>query len=166
MMTSICAWCKNELTQEEGETSVLPFFGMCGNCREMFFPRTGAPKFRRALDRLDVPVLAMDDDTKIVIANDAACHLFGKEREEIERKRSGDLFACTNTWLPGGCGKAPGCTNCGLREVVKDTYTTGKGHESVHATVTCGSPGRSHKLELLLSTMKAGELVVVKMVPI
>lgn len=165
IMTAICAWCKKELTSEEGKAGMLPFFGMCGHCRELFFPRTGAPKFRRALDRLDVPVLVVDDDARIVIANETACRLFGKEREEIERKLSGDIFTCTNTWLQGGCGKTPGCSNCEFREVVRDTYATGKGHESVPVTVTIGSPGRSRKLELVLSTMKAGELVVVKIVP-
>jgi PAS domain-containing protein len=158
-MKSICAWCKKELSADSGQ----PAHGMCAACRDIFFPSQGQPSFRRHLDRLAVPLLVVDDDARVLIANKQARLIFGKTPEEIEGKLYGMAVDCSNAHLLGRCGRTVHCRECSIRHVVADTYATGRSHSNVPVCLdTTSSQGRS-KLRFLISSEKAGEVVLLRL---
>jgi hypothetical protein len=162
-MIKICSWCKKEIPQDSGRPDGRVTHGICVECRNYFYPRDGKPPtFAMFLDRLPAAVLVVDDDVRVVIANDKACALLGKERSEAEGKYGGEAVECAYARLPGGCGRTVHCKSCTLRLTVLDTYATGRCHYDVPAYLdTVGQDGMrtSH---FLITTAKSGEFVLLK----
>lgn len=161
-MNSVCAWCKEELTVYPEQQGGTRSQGMCTACREFFFPRKGPPAFRKYLDRLAVPVLLVDDDCRVVIANERACSLLAKTRKDVEGHPSGEAFDCSNAGLPGGCGKTEACPECTVRQTLADTYVTGQCHENIVAALDIDAMRGGGHRRITISTWKAGEVVLLK----
>ncbi len=161
-MERACAWCKRELKTDTETSGEKPVLGMCAACHEFFFPPKGPPVFRKYLDRLAVPVLLVDDDARIVIANARVCSLLEKEPEEIEGTACGAAFDCANAELPGGCGKTEFCGECTIRQTIADTYVTGQSHENITAVLDSSVRKGGGDNRLGISTWRAGKIVLLK----
>jgi hypothetical protein len=116
------------------------------------------------LDRLAAPVLVVDDNARIVAANEKACTLLGKMVDEIVGTLSGCAIECVHARQDGGCGKTVHCKSCTIRITVRDTYTTGKSHYDVPAYPDSSLGTRDKPICFLISSIKVADYVVVKIV--
>ncbi len=97
---------------------------ICRECREHFLTNDG--DLRSYLDSFDLPIFLVNQEEKILIANEQSMKLLGKEPEEIEDSLGGDAMECAYARLPGGCGHTIHCKTCAMRNSVTETYRTGE----------------------------------------
>lgn len=162
-MIKVCSWCKKEITEETGQPDGRVSHGICRECKNYFYPCNGKPPtFAMFIDRLPAPVLVVDEDVKVVVANDKACVLLGKDRSEIEGKYGGEAVECIYARLPGGCGRTVHCKSCTLRLTVHDTFFTGLSHYDVPAYLDTVNPNKVGTSHFLITTVKSGEFVLLK----
>jgi PAS domain-containing protein len=165
-MQALCAWCGTELRpsapSSEGNRAIT--HGICVACAEYFFkPRDHS--LRGFLNTLKTPVAVVDDDMRMIEANDLALTALGKTRDAAVGMRSGDVIECANAKLPGGCGRQVHCAACTLRNSVRETFETGEGFTEVPAWLRQDpaadneTPG---KLRVLITTEKIGNVVMLR----
>jgi PAS fold len=162
IMIVACAWCGKELVPGSGLSNGRISHGICGECKDYFFPSNGPPDLRTFLDRLAEPVLLVDDDVRIVVCNRNACRFLGKESAEVEGRYGGDAIECPYAKLPQGCGKQTHCRSCTIRIMVADTYKTGSSHYDVPAYQDIYLPRGMETVCFHISTMKADDHVILK----
>jgi hypothetical protein len=161
-MRKVCAWCKKELSAGDHRHDDVISHGICTDCMEYFASGKRVLSLREYLDRLDVPVVVVDDDLRVVTANGRARSLFGKELPEIEGSYSGNVLECAYSRHPGGCGTTVHCRTCTIRNTVTDTYRTAKSHVKVPAYANRQSGDGEEKVRFLISTEKAGAFVLLR----
>lgn len=69
-MRRVCAWCGKELSAGDHRHDDVISHGICTDCMEHFASGTRVLSLREYLDKLDVPVVVVDDDLRILTAND------------------------------------------------------------------------------------------------
>jgi PAS domain-containing protein len=75
------------------------------------------------LNAMPLPVFVVDDDVKIMAFNQAASHLLGKEPKMIFRRRAGEILSCVHSRdVAEGCGRAPFCKDCMVRDAVTTSF--------------------------------------------
>ena len=77
--------------------------GICDACMEKCFPDDGEA-MREFLDRIDAPVLMMQSEPMVRLANKRARDILGKDLPDIEGHTNGDVIDCVHAGEPGGCG--------------------------------------------------------------
>jgi hypothetical protein len=84
----------------------------------------GQKDFLRAiLDANPNFMFVVDEDVRIVEFNRAAGEFLSAERDQVLRRRGGDVLHCLHsTETPDGCGHAPYCQTCVVRNSVKDAF--------------------------------------------
>lgn len=80
-------------------------------------------------DHAPVMMCLVDEDRKIMFANDAFTSLIDNKQEFVNN-RIGDIIGCFNA-QEKGCGLSEKCINCNLRIAIDDTFKTGKGHRNI-----------------------------------
>jgi PAS domain-containing protein len=77
--------------------------------------------FHRVLfDAVPCPAFVMDTDMRILDCNMAASRLVGKSRRIMKQQRSGEVLRCIHAAeARGGCGCAPACRNCVVRQCLR-----------------------------------------------
>jgi len=165
-MRAVCAWCGIELrpsTPSADGTHPITH-GICQPCANYFFtPRD--PSLRGFLNTLTTPVAVVDDDMRMLEANDLALTALGKTRDAALGSRSGDVIECANAKLPGGCGRQVHCAACTLRNSVRETFETGNGFTEVPAWLRMDPvTGReaADRVRVLISTEKVGNVVMLR----
>jgi hypothetical protein len=94
--------------------------------------------FRAIFDGIPSPIFVVDDDVQIHEYNAAAAPLLAAERTTILRRRGGEALHCLHSRdVPEGCGRAPFCKDCVIRNSVSAAF---QGNKVVR---------RRHKLELI-----------------
>jgi PAS domain-containing protein len=162
MMTTICAWCNKQISNDSGQQDGLISHGICRECQDYFFPSHGQRSFTEFLDLLSVPIVVIDDEMRLVTANRKACRLLGKKARQMEGLHFGEAVECPYARLPGGCGKAVHCRSCTIRLTTLDTYTTGQSHYDVPAFQDISFAGEKKKICFLISTETSGEFVLLR----
>ncbi|HEX9023198.1 MAG TPA: PAS domain-containing protein [Geobacteraceae bacterium] len=162
-MKRVCAWCRKELEApcSEADHDEAITHGICKACADSFFSGTGTA-LRDFLETIGVPVVVADGSVTIGTANSAALALFRKELPDVAGNKGGDVFECIYAPLPGGCGATLHCSGCAIRSTVMDTYRTGKSHLRHPALLKRGRPDRPETIELLISTEKLGDVVLLR----
>ncbi|MBI5632529.1 MAG: hypothetical protein HZA15_03515 [Nitrospirae bacterium] len=109
--------------------------------------------FLNLFNAIPSPVFVVDDDVRILHLNSAAAGLMPADRggESIYLKRGGDALHCMHAAeTRKGCGHAPACADCVIRNSVKKAFcgdkvyrektvmelSTEKGTKNVHVLVT------------------------------
>lgn len=134
-MRVICAWCKKRLGVTGDPDDHLTSHGMCDACASHLEASTYGIPLRQFLSSLDVPVVMVDDDARVVYANPSTPALLKKPQAAVEGQLGGNVFECENSYQPGGCGKTPGCASCTLRGAVTRCYETGRAEDNLIATL-------------------------------
>lgn len=82
------------------------------------------PGFHKAiLDAVPDPVFVFDHDVRIVACNAAALTLLGDNPSGVFHRRGGDALHCIHsTETAKGCGGAPACKDCVIRNSVAQAY--------------------------------------------
>ena len=75
---------------------------------------------RMLFDAMPLPVFVVDEDVHIMECNAAATRLFGPDKQMILKRRGGEVLHCVNAKkVPEGCGHAPACHDCPVRNAVQ-----------------------------------------------
>lgn len=106
--------------------------------------------YRKILDAIPLMIFVVDDDIRIYDLDDTARKVFGLDKKTIYKRRAGEILHCLHSYdVPDGCGRAPFCRTCIIRNSVMNSF---KGQ-----TVT----RRRTKAELLIEgTKKELELLI------
>jgi hypothetical protein len=76
-----------------------------------------------AFNALPSLVLVVDEDVRIQDYNTAASELLMAERKTVLKRRAGEILHCIHsTDVPEGCGNAPSCKNCVVRNSVMEAF--------------------------------------------
>jgi PAS domain-containing protein len=78
---------------------------------------------RLIFDALPSLVFVVDRDVRVQECNKAAAEFLAVERSAFLKKRAGELFHCIHsTEVPEGCGRAPFCKSCIIRNSVSEAF--------------------------------------------
>lgn len=159
-----CAWCGISLPsngEPHGDDDGRVSHGICTECAEVLIGQSGVP-MRQFLQSLQVPLMVVTGEGRVVDVNDPGSTLVGQERSEILGLLSGDVFQCVNASLPGGCGKTVHCSGCTLRNTIEETYRTGESLMRVPATLDVRRGAGHEEADFFVSTAKVGDRVVLR----
>ncbi len=161
-MKRICAWCKIELgTMYLEDNSDDITHGICAKCKEKILGPQRV-ELMTFLDSLNVPIVVVDAVVNAETANKAARKILQKELPEIAGFPGGAVFECAYSKLPEGCGKTIHCSGCAIRNTVMDTFQTGNSHLEIQAPLTQGTPDKNQEVNLLISTEKVSDVVLLR----
>lgn len=94
---------------------------------------TAKSAIRNILDAIPALVFAVDSDVRIIEYNSAAAGFLDSDRISVLFKRAGDALHCMHSLEgPEGCGHAPVCEDCVIRNSV---YAAIKGEKIVRKRV-------------------------------
>jgi len=164
-MRKICAWCNRELNAglpADAKTKHLVSHGICKDCSYHFLARDVGLPLQDYLNGLDTPVLVTDGDVVVKGANRKAYTVLGKELAQIEGLYGGRVFECEYAMLPEGCGKTIHCGGCVIRRSVTDSFVSHNPHTRVPACLNCRTSEGSQTVQLLISTVRSGDVVLLK----
>jgi hypothetical protein len=75
--------------------------------------------YQTILNAIPTPVFVVDDDVRIADLNEVASGFSGQEKGDVLRRRGGEVLHCLySTDVPEGCGRAPSCQQCVIRNSV------------------------------------------------
>ena len=155
-----CPACHRDLPLET--TSPRAITGrICRECLDHLGARGGLPLLD-FLDLLGVPVLVVDNDVVVTLANKPLLALLGKDLPQVKGQRGGDVFECAYAHLPGGCGKTIHCSGCAIRLAVTETFITGKSLRNVPAYLNRDTVTQMQQLGIVISTEKAWGMVLLR----
>lgn len=160
-MTFTCEWCGSKLD--------------CSRFR--VFPRQGAPlrlcltcatsemmkvpiKLRNFLDDMNIPVVLVDANAVVQVANIHTSALLKKSLSHIEGNLGGDVFECAYAKLPERCGNTVHCSGCTIRNAITDTHTTGRPLSRIPATLMQCAAGEPYETHFHISTEKLSNYVI------
>jgi hypothetical protein len=108
-------------------------------------------QYAHVLNAIPVPIFIVDDDVRILDSNPAALRAFSLSKEAIHLRRGGEVLGCMHSFtVPEGCGRAPACKNCVIRNSVANclgaVMTTQR-----RMKVEIRSEAKETELELLIS---------------
>ena len=169
-MEQVCAWCGKTIKQPDGEeseiTDGLISHGVCTSCAVHLRAQMGVP-LMEYLDSFSIPVVVIDHDVVVCGANQPAQRLLQKDNmPPVTGRLCGDVFECVNAIQPGGCGGTIHCSACVIRNAVNDTFATGREHLDVPAPLKCAHDSAPPPPDMLISTWKAGDVVLLRVVEI
>ncbi|MEI6562561.1 MAG: PAS domain-containing protein [Verrucomicrobiota bacterium] len=79
----------------------------------------GSEYHHMLLDAMPCPVLVVEEDVRIVDFNTAAGKILDEKRELVVQRRAGEMLHCLHSFeTPEGCGRAPACRQCPVRNSV------------------------------------------------
>jgi PAS domain-containing protein len=77
--------------------------------------------YRTILNAIPSPVFIVDDDVRITDLNEVAATMSEQQKEAVFRRRGGEVLHCIHsTDVTEGCGRAPSCKHCVIRNSVKE----------------------------------------------
>jgi hypothetical protein len=96
-------------------------------------------------------LLIVDDDVRILHVNATASNGLGLDIRDVHRKRGGEALHCVHsTDVPEGCGRAPACSDCVIRNSVGMAFRGGKTYRK-SVMMELGTGDTRTELHLLIS---------------
>jgi hypothetical protein len=163
-MKVICAWCHQELVPDPrhaGVEGTEVSHGVCQPCADYFLSGK-RPTLGEFLERLTAPVLVVDSEGEIVLANQHALDILEKDLDSVQGYKGGDAMECAYARLPGGCGQTVHCKACTIRNNVMKTFNTGQSLRCVPAYLNRWVGNDKVRIELLISTEKVDDTVLLR----
>jgi hypothetical protein len=158
-MKLVCSKCGSIILDDASDRIIT--HGICDECAGLLlWPHR--PALMDFLDTLEVPVVVIDATAHICNANSAARAMLHKELAEIAGLPGGNVFECAFASLPEGCGNTLHCDGCTIRRTVLDTMQTGRSHLKIPAGLFLGAVENRHEIQLLISTEKADDVVMLR----
>jgi len=166
-MNQTCMWCSQKIAEvsdslEQERTSA---YAVCRCCAEhVTLPPSGP--LQKYLDQVNAPVLAIELHAGhymiIRAVNRKACEWLGKEPREIIQHLSGNVIDCAYARLTEGCGKTLFCASCAIKQAVVGTAKTGEPRVHARVVFSQGDPDHPSQVTLSITTLKAGNRVLLK----
>ena len=162
-MKRVCAWCKTEMGETDSKTvsKAAITHGICLSCMKKVAEKNALPQ-EEYLDRLGVPILLVEPDVKVRIANKQAREILGKDQEQIAGKRPGNVIECVHAREQGGCGRQVHCRSCVIRRTVEETFATGESFVRVPACADIEQFDKQQNICCEISTEKVGDIVFLR----
>jgi PAS domain-containing protein len=108
--------------------------------------------FKIIFNTLPLPIFIVDDDVVILDLNDAAQKMLKARLSKAIHKRCGEVFHCIHsTETAKGCGRAPACSNCVIRNSVKGAFKGGKTYRR-RTKAELKSGNKVEEIELLITS--------------
>jgi PAS domain-containing protein len=136
--------------------------GICPDCLS-YFRQNMNLSFDKFLNRLEAPVLMIDADGTVQLANDKALDYLDKSIEQVRGFLGGDVMECAYARLPEGCGNTTHCAACTIRNNVMKTHETGQSLKRVPAFLNRQNRDTIDKIKFLISTEKLGDVVLLRL---
>ncbi len=105
--------------------------------------------FQVLFNALPLPLFRVNKEVEILDLNNAAKILFNTSPAQALRKKGGDILHCINA--ASGCGNAPSCADCLIRNSVREVFCNGSEIARQRATVQVSNGGKTSELDLLLT---------------
>ncbi|MCX8156219.1 MAG: PAS domain-containing protein [Verrucomicrobiae bacterium] len=122
--------------------------------------------FREVFEGFPHALLIMDERLRILHLNRAAATLSGTERKAMLYRQNGDAFHCVHAGEhPEGCGHAPACAKCAVRQSVEEVLAGRPVVQRNHHALL-GAHGHVRELHLRLTASALrhdGELLALVM---
>ena len=112
------------------------------------------------------PVILVNKDVRIHDVSFEAVRFIGRPLDPILGILAGGTQGCTHAGQPGGCGRTVWCSGCAIRNAVRTTYETGERLDRCPAVLQQGNPEETWLIDLLISTRKAGSIILVSVEPV
>jgi hypothetical protein len=135
--------------------------GICKACKDYFFSGE-SHTLDKFLNQLEAPVLMVNRQGEVELANDRALQFLGKDLESVRGGKGGDVMECAYAKLPEGCGNTKHCVACTIRNNVMATFETGKSLERVPAFLNRLNRHTVYKIRFLISTERLGDVVLLR----
>lgn len=155
-MKVVCSYCDKILGEKGPPDSKLISHGMCRECADYFERQWDGLKLGEFLDQFEIPIVVLNQDVRVVAANQLMADLLGKSQREIQGLLGGEALECRYARLPERCGNTVHCKTCTIRNTIMSTMETGQPATRVPAYLNEDNQQR----ELLISTHKKGEHVI------
>jgi hypothetical protein len=161
-MRRICAWCKKQLSpREDRGTEQEITHGICSRCA-LNFTSSIPRKLKDLLDLISEPVVLIDAMGIVKAANESGLRLLGKDLAAIEEHPGGEVFECSYSSQPEGCGHTVHCTTCAIRNILMDTLAHGRGYTRVPAFQKIRTPTGERIMRYYISTEKIGDQILLR----
>lgn len=158
-MTTVCAWCGRTLTESPNGGGWVSH-ALCADCAvDLEYSRIPLAEF---LERLDGPVLAADQDVRLLGANQALCSTIACDPEGLIGRSGGEVLQCVHSTEGGGCGRTIHCSGCTIRRAVNRTRRTGVPAFNVPAFTYVKTPDGTAQLDLRVSTQMVGPVILLR----
>lgn len=163
-MKNVCAWCKKELDDvhlESDPSNNQITHGICESCKEYFFGEH-THTLQGFLNMLEAPVLMVNEDGDVLLANDQALQTVKKDLSSVRNLRLGNVVECAHARLPEGCGNTVHCLACTIRGNITKTFTTGKSLKRTPAFLQQWQDNHIQRTDYLISTEKVNKVVLLR----
>ena len=167
-MHQTCMWCSQEIARESAslERERESVHALCGCCSEHFSLPPSGPA-QEYLDQVKTPVVMVElhAGTYLITraVNRNACDWLGKEPREIIQHLIGNVVECAYARLREGCGSTVFCDACVIKQAVAAAAETGAPLVKAVISLKRGDPAHPSPIELSLTAMKTGRLVMLRM---
>jgi PAS domain-containing protein len=157
-MKKVCAWCTAEMEAASSASEEVTH-GICPPCAARFFSDGHeASELGAFLDSFDIPVAAVDCSMRVLTVNERARQLFGESLAPLAGARPGEVFTCSYSLLPEGCGETIHCSGCTIRASLVETYQSGQAQIMVPAYLHKGDS----RVRLFITTEKVADAVLLR----
>ena len=125
----------------------------------------GKVELELVIDNLPNAIVVLDRDRRVLLANKKAEILAKKSREDFYGLYGGEVLGCVNSQIdPKGCGFAPICEFCEVKNAVLDTFRTGVSKSFVETEMTFIDIGKRYlRISTTLLSIQAQKVVVLAM---
>jgi PAS domain-containing protein len=132
---------------------------------------------REIFDAIPAMLVIVDDDVCILHVNATASNGLGLDIKDVHHKRGGEALHCVQSIkVPEGCGRAPACSDCVIRNSVKMAvqgektfrkgtrmeFHTGDTKAELHLLVSAAPFLHDEKHYVLLTIENVSELIQLK----
>lgn len=163
-MKIICAWCTKEIgqkpDQDENSNSEITH-GICRPCKSYYLSNEDRT-LDKFLNQLNAPVLMVNPQGEILLANDQALQFLDKDLDSVRGFKGGDVMECAYAKLPQGCGNTKHCVACTIRNNVLETFKTGRSLKRVPAFLNRLDRHSVHTIKFLISTERLDDVVLLR----
>ncbi len=157
-MKVVCAWCHKTL-QEPLPGDLRVSHGICQDCIHRVLGAR-AKELGEFLRTLEIPVLVLDRENKVVELNESAGRILGTSLPEVKGALVGPAISCYNAGLPGGCGHSDRCPGCQLRHNLMATHADAQPRFSQITQHEIVRDGERRTVQFRFSTQKTGDVVL------
>ena len=167
MITHICSWCKTTLKAQEsdGLEGNRVSHGICRQCLDQLMIGSGVP-MQEYINSIHAPIFVIDGNARVISANRSAEKFLGVHKQSMLGKLGGEVFACENHRLPGGCGQTVHCKACTIRRCVSYTSKTGKPLNKVPAYMDLDNIDGKKQVAFNITTQKRGQVITLQVEPV
>lgn len=120
-MKLICSYCRKLLGEKVPFENSAVTHGLCPECHQAIMKQLEGVSFSEYLEDFGFPVLIVNEEGRVLTANEQALATLQKRLQSIQGFLGGEALECAYARLPEGCGETVHCATCTIRRLVDET---------------------------------------------